>query len=1261
MDLSSPNKGIKQFSIFDLLELDGDEDDDEYNPAEEEEVEDEEEELIEDLFLGEPLQLQQQEEDQQHHHLQQQQQLSSETSDIEMSESDIIALRTRSKFQIEEEPKDTLEFPDVTEDLYEEAMAEDDEWSIFLKALFQDDPSKLLDEDEAKDPDYEFDDVNEIIRRETGETGDVNITSQEDEMSIAPVERIDLKSLSSSDLSEWSKFFTKEDIQLLYHQMSQHVQLLTQHYLLTMTSSTLGHIAENASFLIKELNQFAQGKEISLFATPNLSDSLQILKDNPINPSNITVIANSWRQCPVPLNVRPIIASYPQVFCYHELLPNTGYPDVTAGESRRKGNCKTKTKFSRAEDHLIALGLEQFKEVEKKHIYSYIQQLLVPVKTTEQIQMHVKNKKRHIKDKSTGSYDENNPLSYYLKNGKLLPISRSLPEPKLTYSVFDKIPEWLCKQLDPQFTSSTKLKVLPRLKLSPLKGVYSLKYPTNPSSPKKQTSLILRRFRYLNKLPYIKPKLNNQNITTTEITKSSEVPVINLENTPLIVSSPLPSNSSQSLSSTPPSPPPPPPHHHHHQPPSSTPPPPPPLITSNLIEESPPKMITCDDQCNLESAEQMLTVDTEMTSKESISEIDEPERIEIDISEPIEEVISSETFDEPDQSQLSSPGQQSTNLTSKSDSPINPCSVEKESESMTQNEDDDESDLAALMVASSTITSNKGRNKSHDTSSGSASKKEAKKSLTTKHKESTVLLLSEEDWLLNDSNREQKEQIMVQCFVSKVREVLKSDEDYVQFLTYLSEFGKNRSSNSSETDGNGGNNSSIKDLHHKTEKLLRKVNAQQVMEDFVLLLNASEAQECGKMYQYLHWRRYLSFIRKLEVYSAVEPNCIPRLHKTLIQLKASETPVDKQRLKAAVSKAISGHPYLINEFSSLFLDEKPKSYLFASDEDFDNLVITNVQNFGSRCWGSILADDLFENVSVDISGDERKYGTNECPCKLCHNNSNNNNTNGNISSIGSNNNSVNSNTIDGGNLATAASNPIPATCTSNSTTVIATTSSVIGLPLGEPEGSKRNQQSQSTTVPPLRHCAACSLRFIGGKIYLQGPKKMQPAEVQYTPVRESRSSVIISTRNQQQQQSKQSNQQVAIASPSSPIKSPIVNEPSPIVRSDSVSDSNDERSWTLAEDKLLLEFCKAKVSNDDEANLIELFNEIACKLNRPCDHVVERFNRLMELFKNESSIVDTNQSEIGEGPSNLNKDQITETEDEPQETVIVEAVSTDLN
>lgn len=440
-----------------------------------------------------------------------------------------------------------------------------------------------------------------------------------------------------------------------------------------------------------------------------------------------------------------------------------------------------------------------------------------------------------------------------------------------------------------------------------------------------------------------------------------------------------------------------------------------------------------------------------------------------------------------------------------------------------QNEDDEESDLAALMVASTTITSNKGRTKSHDAQSGNSGKKETKKPQNVRHRESTGLLLSE-NWSLNDCSREQKEQVIVQLFMNKVRESLKDDEDYTRFLTYLNEFGQQRCEKNS-----------LRDLHQKTEKLLQEANSRQVMEDFVLLLNATEARDCGKMYEYLHWRRYMNFIRKLEIYSLVEPNCISRLHKALILLKSSEMTIDKQKLRSVVSKAISGHPYLMNEFSTLFLDEKPKDYLFANDDDFDQ--------------SHLLSEDTdtgqpYENILLDLTQEERKYGTNECPCAICH----------------------------------GSSSPV-------SSPVVNSTNAQ------ENESDRKTNQSAS-----IRHCVACSIRFIGGKVYLKGPRKVQPAEVLYL----NRGFRKRQTDEESKLSPTRSNGSPKLAT--SDLSSPLRN-------------TEDDRQWSKADDKMLLEFVKERIASTNTSSMIDVFREISKKLNRSVDQVSTRFYKLIQLFK----------------------------------------------
>jgi len=969
-------------------EEEDDEEDREYIPPEEDEVEeDDDDDLMgTDSFLNDF------------------ERAESESDTIEgKSESDTIAKRTRSKFQIDEEPKDTLEFPDVTEDLYGTNHDNDDDWIQFLNSLYQDNPSKLFDEDETNDPEYNvFEDIDDTLdmnedKLEKSHETDLYLRNKSEEVLDLSHKMSSISNVSS----EWSQFFTENDLKLLYQQMAQHVQLLSQSYLLTMQSQTLNNVAKNASFLLQEINKFGSNKEVSIFKPLNLQPALKLLQDYPSKPTAKITSSTTWRMAPVPLEIRPVFALHPHIFIYHHLLPKCGYFDI------RNHKVNKKTQFTKAEDHLIAMGLEQLKS--EKNCYKMIKNLLVPTKSEAQIRTHVKNKRRRSQP-----LDETNPISYYFKHNKLFSSPKKIEPFKTSFDDLSSLPDWLVKTLKADeddvnhSISFNRYQVLPPKNfLPPRLSSTSVASPCKPVA-----NSIIKKYKYLTKYPFIKPK-------------------------------PEPS--------------------------------------------SPVKV-----------------QDVEMKEVSNVK-------------------MSQETTESTEPHKDSSPHTQT--------SPTQSCPSHQElaftsDDHGSPNEDEDnESDLAALMVASTTITSSKARNKSHDSQNSQNNKKEGKKSLLMKQKESTNLLLSE-DWLANDLNKEQKEELMVQCFLNKVREVLNTDKDFIEFLEYFLEFGESRSLKSS-----------IQELHQKMQQFLRHMNAQKVMEEFVLLLSSTEAKECDKMFEYLHWNRYLSFMRKLEVYSMVEPNCISRLQKALLQLKQNEGPIDKQKLKSAVSKVINGHPYLVNEFSTLFLSEKPKEHLFTKDEDFDNVTINQIE--------SSEEPDDFENVNLALTPQELKYGTNECPCIHCH---------------------------DHQQLVSSTS--------SSSTT------------------STSSSNCKESHIS--KHCIACSMRFIGGKVYLQGPKKMQTAEVQYHNKKTLSSSKVITDLSKKLENVESSRQE----------------------------NEEEDKSWIKADDKLLLELCKAKVTGDEISSLSsEMFEEIASRLSRKVSQVKERFQKLMEMFTSDSRITNDSDDE----------------------------------
>lgn len=274
---------------------------------------------------------------------------------------------------------------------------------------------------------------------------------------------------------------------------------------------------------------------------------------------------------------------------------------------------------------------------------------------------------------------------------------------------------------------------------------------------------------------------------------------------------------------------------------------------------------------------------------------------------------------------------------------------------------DDESDLAALMAASSTI-SNANINKTI------SSRKEIRKLIAAKHRESTLYLLSK-DWLKHDPDSEKKSEILVNYMLNKASENFLPG-DYTEFLSVLTKFDEIRKTA-------GLSDSSLKELYLQVEETLKKAqNAEEMIDQFVLFLDARQATICGRIFDFLYWERFKSFMRKVEVYNtSFDNNCLQRLVKALNQLSQNEQNVDKKRLKATVNRVFNGQPYLMQEFSSLFLGDKPNDHLFLNEEDFDEINIDEELEDSKRDFG---------NFNLSLTEQEKKYGTTECSCKLCH-------------------------------------------------------------------------------------------------------------------------------------------------------------------------------------------------------------------------------------------------------------------------------------
>ncbi|XP_051054679.1 GON-4-like protein [Phodopus roborovskii] len=201
----------------------------------------------------------------------------------------------------------------------------------------------------------------------------------------------------------------------LQQQMQQHVQLLTQIYLLTTSNPNLSSEASTTRVFLKELGTFAENsvalhqqfnpKFQTLFQPCNWMGAMQLIEDFTqvsvdCSPQKTTKKTASEFPC-LPKQVAWILATN-KVFMYPELLPVC---------SLKANNPRDKIVFTKAEDNLLALGLKHFEGTEfpKPLISKY----LVTCKTAHQLTVRIKNLNQNRAP--------NNVIKFYKKT-KQLPV-----------------------------------------------------------------------------------------------------------------------------------------------------------------------------------------------------------------------------------------------------------------------------------------------------------------------------------------------------------------------------------------------------------------------------------------------------------------------------------------------------------------------------------------------------------------------------------------------------------------------------------------------------------------------------------------------------------------------------------------------------------------------------------------------------------------------------------------------------------------------
>ncbi|KAK9701168.1 hypothetical protein QE152_g30795 [Popillia japonica] len=394
-----------------------------------------------------------------------------------------IAKRTRSKLSLSSTPLEVIEEafipPDITTDMYD-LDCDDDDWRDFLKTF-----TRPLDEvtkdDEDHDPEYNVladEEIDKVDKEELRADKAVKVTRKElnelmaelfeyadnftqenqncnqplancepqlqftildngvvEQSNTTSSANLEIETVANEEVQIDEILINDAQANLLQQQMRQHVQMLTQNFILGYEHPEYSEVASKCKEYLLNLKCLSSLKTCSYFFAANLQPALDLLdfwekkfqsNDEEVqctkeyvarvyNDSKTSInLGNTYVITFPPLILETISRS--NVFLYASLLPKIPFKPP-------RNNAASKV-VTQSENELIALGLEQFipflKEdpfhvdkdgkVRMKHVCYYIQKYMMPVRNYQKLY-------RHVNACKTLRVDPN-PIQYYFQNNK---------------------------------------------------------------------------------------------------------------------------------------------------------------------------------------------------------------------------------------------------------------------------------------------------------------------------------------------------------------------------------------------------------------------------------------------------------------------------------------------------------------------------------------------------------------------------------------------------------------------------------------------------------------------------------------------------------------------------------------------------------------------------------------------------------------------------------------------------------------------------
>ncbi|XP_041373737.1 uncharacterized protein LOC121386785 [Gigantopelta aegis] len=267
---------------------------------------------------------------------------------------------------------------------------------------------------------------------------------------------------------------------------------------------------------------------------------------------------------------------------------------------------------------------------------------------------------------------------------------------------------------------------------------------------------------------------------------------------------------------------------------------------------------------------------------------------------------------------------------------------------LSQDDSQTEDHLDDLMAASTTI---RFTSKKHSVLDRNSLTKSQKK------RELTLAMLAP-DLLETDPRKDEKDTAFAQAYLSRAKQVLKDDFDiYEHFIRYMYEFGK------------GG--LPVEKLFNKVQSLFHKYP--ELSSDFAAFLSPHQAVACGCFMANQEFIKARTFLRKLEIYFEKQQSQFQRVLKAFHTWFQQPGKLTKD-LKESVQPLLKGLPYLLDEFSMFFPEDKPPETIMG---DYEEVTLND---------SDLEVDAEIDSAEeIEIPDELETYRTKRCRCD-CHSN-----------------------------------------------------------------------------------------------------------------------------------------------------------------------------------------------------------------------------------------------------------------------------------